>query len=39
MINMPYKNMFNGPLNAIFLESFDNFDKGDKYLLQIVLWL
>jgi hypothetical protein len=33
---MPYKNMFNAPCNAIFLESFDNFDRGEKYLLQIV---
>jgi hypothetical protein len=35
--NMPYKNIFNGPYNAIFLESFDNLCGEDQYLLGFLL--
>jgi hypothetical protein len=30
--DMPYKNMFNGPYSAIFLELFDNHHGDDQYL-------
>jgi hypothetical protein len=35
--NTPYKNMFNGPYNAIFLDSFDNRCGEDHYLLGFIL--
>jgi hypothetical protein len=34
--NTPYKNMFNGPYNAIFLDSFDGHCEKDHYLLGSV---
>jgi hypothetical protein len=34
--NMPYKNMFNGPYSAIFLDSFDGCCGEDQYLLGCV---
>jgi len=34
--NTPYKNMFNGPYNAIFLDSFDGYCGEDHYLLGFV---
>jgi hypothetical protein len=34
--NTPYKNMFNGPYNAIFLDSFDGYYGEDHYLLGLV---
>jgi hypothetical protein len=34
--NTPYKNMFNGPYNAIFLDSFDGRCEKDHYLLGFV---
>jgi hypothetical protein len=38
--NNPYKNMFNGFYNAIFLESFDSLRGEDNYLLgNILLYL
>jgi hypothetical protein len=36
--DIPYKNMFNGPYNAIFLESFDSLRGEDHYVLGIVLF-
>ncbi len=33
----PYKNMFNGLYNAIFLESFNDLHGEDRYLLGFVL--
>jgi hypothetical protein len=32
-----YKNMFNEPFNAIFLQSFHNSNKDDNYLLWVIL--
>ncbi len=38
--DMPYKNMFNDPYSASFLESFDNIRGEDQYLLgSIFLYL
>jgi hypothetical protein len=34
--NTPYKNMFNGPYNAIFWDSFDGRCGEDHYLLGFV---
>jgi len=36
--NTPHKNMFNGPYNAIFLESFDNRCGEDQYLLGSIIF-
>jgi hypothetical protein len=35
--NTPHKNMFNGPYNAIFLESFDSIHGEDQYLVGSIL--
>jgi hypothetical protein len=35
--NTPYKNMFNNPYSASFLESFDDLHGEDQYLLGSVL--
>jgi hypothetical protein len=33
----PYKSMFNGPFNAIFMKSFDVYGRDDNYVLHTIL--
>lgn len=33
----PYKSLFNGPFNAIYVKSFEKFGRDDNYLLGTIL--
>jgi hypothetical protein len=33
----PYKSLFNGPFNAIYVKTFEKFGRDDNYLLGTIL--